>query len=76
MINLIGTKNGRFTIIKQGDRAVIGEKINEYMEDGKEYVAWNYSVLNNEANYYWGRYGTKKQAENAFNKKESGEYSG
>ena len=67
--NLIGTENAGFTIIQQGKEAVIGQR-------DQEFVAWHYKIENNKVNYFWGRYGSKDFAQEAFNKKENGIYSG
>jgi hypothetical protein len=71
-INLVGTINAGYTIIKQGKNAVIAH--NDKAPD--QYVAWSYDITDNKANYCFGRYGSLKSAEKAFNKKEKGEYSG
>lgn len=70
---LIGTHNGSFQIIAQGELAVIAQKVT-YPE---EFVAWNYTINENgQPSYCWGRYGDKQSAQIAFSKKERGEYSG
>ena len=75
MKNLIGHNNAGRIIIKQGEQAVIG-----VMDKGPfvEYVAWSYHFdkTTGEPSFYWGRYGTKETAEEAFRKKEAGQFSG
>lgn len=71
---LIGYQNAGRTIIKQGKEAVIG-----VMDKGGivEYVAWSYHFNEKgQPDFYWGRYGTKETAEEAFRKKEAGQFSG
>lgn len=72
---LIGYQNAGRTIIKQGKEAVIG-----VIDKGPfvEYVAWSYHFdkTTGEPSFYWGRYGTKETAEEAFRKKEAGQFSG
>jgi hypothetical protein len=70
--NLVGTNNVGYTIIKQGEQAVIAHNPNAF----DKYVAWSYNYVNNEVSYFWGRYGTFNTATIAFNKKENNEYSG
>lgn len=50
VLNLLGTENAGFIIIKQGNYAVIGLR-----KDGT-YVAWSYHFENAIPSYYWGRY--------------------
>lgn len=72
--DLVGTKNAGYLIVKQGNDAVLGFRDSKY---GESWVAWHYDFNSDgEANYYWGRYGGKNYAEDCFNKKEQGEYSG
>lgn len=70
-MNLIGSENVGYKIIKQGNNAVLAHNENQNL-----YVAWSYNISDNKPSYFWGRYGTLKSAEIAFNKKEKGEYSG
>ena len=70
-MNLINTKNAGYTIIKQGEKAVLGVRT---IGDYTEYVAWNYNIRNGKADYFWGRYGLDLQdITDRFNKKENGE---
>lgn len=69
---LIGTTNGSFQIITQGETAVIAQKVS----NPEEFVAWSYHIEDGKPHYYWGRYGSKETAQTAFSKKERGEYSG
>jgi len=71
-MNLVGTTNAGYTIIKQGKNAVIAHNNNAV----DQYVAWSYNNIDNKLGFFWGRYGSLKFAEIAFNKKEKGEYSG
>lgn len=69
MINMIGKVVAGHEIIKQGSEAVIGCR-----ESDGEYVAWTYD--RETGSCFWGRYGSKEYAEDAFFKKENGIYSG
>jgi hypothetical protein len=73
--NLIGKVNAKYEIIKQGDIAVIGKK--DMGEYGTQYVAWHYKENSDgTVDYFWGRYGSQEYAEECFDKKEHGIYSG
>lgn len=70
-MNLIGVNNNGYTIIKQGEKAVIGKSENNM------YVGWSYKILDNWIpDFYYGRYGNERHALKAFRLKEKGEYSG
>ena len=75
--NLIGTMNAGYTIVKQGNTAVLAQKEYEFggIKDIK-WVAWHYWERGGEVEYGWGRYGSRAYAEECFAKKERGEYSG
>lgn len=73
--NLIGTMNAGYTIIKQGEVAVIAEYKNK--DAGTTaYVAWHYKFNDGNADFFWGRYGSREHTEESFDKKEKGIYSG
>jgi hypothetical protein len=71
--DLLGMTIEGYTIIKQGDIAVIAECQIPY---GNQYVAWHYKNNNGEVDCFWGRYGSREYAEECFEKKEKGVYSG
>ena len=73
MKDLIGTKNEGYTIIRQGNIAVIG-----YNAENKTYVVWNYRVSNSsEVSFHWGRYcNSLRSALEKYHLKEKGKYSG
>jgi hypothetical protein len=69
---LLGEVNGGFTIIQQGDTAVVG-----FNESKGEYVAWHYRFDNaGVPSFFWGRYGDREEAFKKYQMKERGEYSG
>jgi len=68
-MNLVGTINEGYTIIKQGKKAVIAHN----SKVPNPYVAWSYNIISNpkKPSYFWGKYGsTKEYAEIFFNNKE------
>jgi hypothetical protein len=70
--DLVGTKNAGFEIIKQGQKAVIGVR-----EADGLCVAWNYRIdRSGEPDFFWGRYGRQIYAEDCYNLKEAGKFSG
>ena len=73
-MDLVGTKNQEYIIIKQGKNAVLAKTVMPLI--GDYYVAWDYKINNGKPEYFWGRYGSKEYAEDCFNKKEAGIYSG
>ena len=59
MINLIGYKNGSYTIIAQGRMTVVGVKKSDMSPTNAEYVTWSYHTLaDGTPDFYWGTYTT------------------
>lgn len=50
--NLIGTTNVGYTIIKQGEKAVIAQDLTA----PDMYVTWSYRIQDGQPDYFWGRY--------------------
>lgn len=67
--SLIGKIHAGYTIITQGETAVIAQA-------GEHFVTWTYKQINTEVDFFWGRYGSYEYVKECFNKKERGEYSG
>lgn len=74
MMDLTGIKNAGREIFKQGEKAVIACKD---IEGFREYVVWNYRIIDGKPAFFWGRYvNTHKEALKKFDLKEQGLYSG
>jgi hypothetical protein len=73
-MSLVEAVNAGFKIIKQGTKAVIGER---FLNGKMDYVVWTYAFREGKPDFFWGRYvSTIEDALTKFNQKESGEYSG
>jgi len=67
-VNLIGTCNVGYEIIKQGKQSVIGYNSQRTFD---QYVAWSYKLdQNNKVYYFWGHYGELEYVEEYFLEKE------